>query len=151
MRLWPQKSIPEITPEAYTRWLRAHRPPMSTFLGLSELEQESLAQVGDAHTLDVAVAIGHAVRDPDGVEALGAAQAGDMDAEADLAKRLIQGFAEAVASRGGAPAPSPDVAGYTTGAGFGQRRVRRFEDGRQNGTPEKAAEALFGLGEGCDA
>ncbi len=47
MRIFRRKALPELTTDAYKRWLRAHRPPWLFFLGLSELEQESLARLGD--------------------------------------------------------------------------------------------------------
>lgn len=45
---------PTLTVESYRRWLRAQRPDMRLFLGLSELEQETLAILGDEYVLGMA-------------------------------------------------------------------------------------------------
>jgi hypothetical protein len=63
-----------LTAEAYSRWLRALRPqPLLWFLGLSELEQETLSALGDdylVHAQDVILGddIGDPMDNPDDEE-----------------------------------------------------------------------------------
>lgn len=61
---WQRKTV-GLDEAGFERWMRANRPPLPWFLGLQELEQERLAQLGDLHSQDVCLGIGYAVRDPD--------------------------------------------------------------------------------------
>jgi len=54
----------DITASAYTRWLRAGRPPFDDFLRMTEEDQEGLASIGDEHTQDVCIALATALTSP---------------------------------------------------------------------------------------
>lgn len=85
----------DLTNDAYRRWLRAQRPPSDllgrSFLALSELEQEALANLGDEYVDGVAESI-----------------AGEPENEEDAARRIVT---EALGKRMGvepkAPARAP--------------------------------------------
>lgn len=79
--------------DVYTRWLHAMRPPWPWFASLSVVEQEALAQVGDAYLEDVAVLFGYAIRDPQAADATLDARAGD---ESSLAAQLASSVAERI-------------------------------------------------------
>ena len=80
----PEPPAVDVTNDAFRRWLRAHRPPLLWFLGLSEDEQETLALIGDEHAQQTAIDFGYAIADPQLAEAgIGAAE-GDGDAEEAL-------------------------------------------------------------------
>lgn len=106
----PEPEPPEVdlTEESYYRWLRAQRPPLPMFLEMSELEQETLARLGDNYVQDVAVAIGYAVHDPRTAdEGLSAAE-GDTDAEAALAQKIALGLMQKLqGTREAAPQATP--------------------------------------------
>jgi hypothetical protein len=122
--MFSKKKLPDLTNEAYERWLRAQRPPFDWFLALSEVEQEQMALMGDAHMQDLAIALGYAIRDPETADAGMSAMQGDASAEATLATKIAQGFAskladmqrteEAAQARTRRSAPSM--------SGFGDRR-----------------------------
>lgn len=134
---------PELTNEAYARWLRAQRPPFAMFLGMSELEQEALARLGDESLQDFAVAIGYAVADPRAADAGISAAQGDTGAEETLARRLAAAFAAKLTAKAPpppAPAGTPTSMPRETLAGFGERRVEEHK--RANGRP--VAPTLFG-------
>lgn len=61
--MWPfRKSktrIPELSNLAYSRWLRAVRPPFEWFLSLTEDEQETLACLGEDHLLETRNLVEH--------------------------------------------------------------------------------------------
>ena len=44
-------TIPDLTNDAYRRWLRAHRPPFQWFMEQTEQTQEGLASLGDEFTI----------------------------------------------------------------------------------------------------
>ena len=117
--MWPFKKRPrevECTVEAYRRWLRACRPPLPWFLSLAELEQQALAQIGDAYSTDLALAQGEGVR-----AALGRAATEKPDTiEAEA--QALEALGEEVASRLRARAPRKPAAPATM-AGFGDRRA----------------------------
>jgi hypothetical protein len=126
---------PELTNEAHARWLRAGRPPYTLFLGLSEIEQEALAQIGDDYDTDRAIALAYAIADPraadDGVSAV----QGDAGAEESLARRLAEGLiGKLYASKGpSAPQTPPDAPKSMPReslAGFGERRTETHTDDR---------------------
>ncbi len=121
---------PVLTNETYSRWLRAQQPPWGWFLGVSELEQEQLALLGDEYVRDIAVAIGYAVADPKGAEAGAAAVAGDMQGEELLAKRVANDLLQKLL-RGGGQKSQPTAAEYdvlATHAGSGDRKRKAAED-----------------------
>ena len=120
--MFRRKKAPELTNDAYRRWLRAQRPPLALFLGLSELEQEALAELGDEHAADFAVAVGYAVADPQAADAGVSAAQGDAAGDESLALRLAEGLAQKLAGR---TPPPPVPAGSMpreTLAGFSGRR-----------------------------
>ena len=117
-----KKRLPDLTNEAYERWLRAQRPPFEWFLRLSEVEQEQLAMLGDAHAQDFAVASGYAMQDPEAADAGISAMQGDSDAEETLARKLAQGFASKLMQMQPAPQTRPDRP-QPSMAGFGDRRT----------------------------
>lgn len=108
-----RQPLPVVTNEAFARWLRAGSPPWLWFLSRSEVEQEALALIGDEIQRDRAIAIGYAVADPRVAELGAAAQAGDVEAEASLARSLVADLAAKVAAK----------APRETFGGFGSRRV----------------------------
>jgi len=106
--MWPmpkRSPPPEITNEAYARWLRACRPPFAWFAGLSVEVQEQLALLGDEHRQDAALAIAYAVRDPELAEAGIGAAAGDAGAEETLARRVAAGLVQRIVGRQDPQAP----------------------------------------------
>jgi len=119
---------PELTGPAYSRWLRAHRPPLTLFLGLAELEQEALADIGDAHAQELVEAFALALSNPQalaaGVDARDAAQ-GDTGVEATLAAQLAKGLAAKLA--GNQQAAQPVEMPRETMAGFGERKVAELD------------------------
>jgi hypothetical protein len=118
--LWKQRQ-PDLTNAGYERWLRAQRPPFDWFLRLSELEQEQLAMLGDAHVQDIAVAIGYTVRDPEAADAGMSAMQGDADGEATLAARLAQGLANKLINERSPEEPRQPA--QRTMSGFGSRKT----------------------------
>ena len=140
MTFWRRKPLPELTNAAYQRWLRAQRPPFQWFLERTEIEQEHLAQMGDEHAQDFALAVGYAVRDPEVAEAGVAAAQGDMAGEEALARRLAATFAQRIQQQRPA-APPP-----TTMSGLGQRKeaaqaAKAAQGPRLFGRPPDAKEA----------
>ena len=105
----------DLTPEAYSRWLRAYRPDLRWFLGLPASQQETLADLGDEHRKDTCLAIGWACKDPAAAAAGVAAAAGDKDAEVELVRQLTARVLRDVAagsqpagkSPPGPPGPAP--------------------------------------------
>ena len=59
----------ELTPEAYSRWLQAQRPPIQWFLELDADEQGMLAELGAFHRIDSILELAHAIHDPELFEA----------------------------------------------------------------------------------
>lgn len=90
--MWPfnKSSLPVVTNETFSRWLRAGRPPFSWFCGLAEEEQEQLALLGDDYAQDLVIAVGYAVRDPELADAGISATAGDPVGEETLARRAME-------------------------------------------------------------
>lgn len=138
MSLFRRKSPPpEINGENYSRWLRAHRPPFEAFIGLTDLEQEALAAVGDAHSSELvealAMAVGNAEALTAGVDARAAA-GGDVGAEETLARQLAAGMASRLSgivdpNRGGAERAVRATMPRETLAGFGERHVEEHDHG----------------------
>jgi enoyl-CoA hydratase/carnithine racemase len=134
---------PELTNDAYARWLRAQRPPLVMFLGLSALEQEQLAALGDQHTLDLCATLGYALQNPEAVDAGSADRFGtDAESEIDLAKQLAARFAEKLAGKAEKPSESF--------AGFGSRNRVEFENGSASHKTDALRE-IFGKPRSDDA
>jgi|DEB0MinimDraft_4_1074332.scaffolds.fasta_scaffold41297_3 hypothetical protein len=120
--IFRRRTIPTVTNDAYRRWLRAQRPAWAWFFGLTELEQEQLALLGDEHTQDLIVSLGYAIQDPALADASIGAQQGEARGEEALAKRLVDGLAARILARQDAPqAPKPRSMPSATLAGFGSR------------------------------
>tara|TARA_R110000782_G_scaffold253743_1_gene341939 strand:- start:21760 stop:22209 length:450 start_codon:yes stop_codon:yes gene_type:complete len=136
-----KKAAPELTNDVYQWWLEAQRPPFEWFLRLSKIEQETLANIGVAHSQDLALAVGHAVQDPDGSADSRDARAGDPAAEESLIRRIAGTFVEKIqASRAPqqAPEPAQEWPPRESLAGAGERRKETHE--RKGRAPAK----LFG-------
>lgn len=128
---------PELTADGYSRWLRAGRPPFAFFAGLSELEQEALANIGDGIEQDrieaLALALTHPQALASGAEARDAA-AGDAAAEESLALKLAAGLVQKIGSGAKSRAPEPPAAPAKpkpTLAGVGERKVEDVRDVRK--------------------
>lgn len=140
-----KQPAPELTNDAYHRWLRAHRPPFTFFLGLSQVEQEALACIGDDHAQEMIEAHALAVANPRALEAglaVRDAEAGDVDAEESLARTLASAFVAKIKRKAAEPAAPPQQAAPTSApreslAGFGTRRKVTHQDNRKR-------PALFG-------
>jgi hypothetical protein len=76
-----EQEYPEVTNEAYARWLRAQRPPWLWFLDRSVLEQEQLACLGDTY-IDGCLAAGAEV---------GTAAEDEESKVLRLAERVLEG------------------------------------------------------------
>jgi hypothetical protein len=122
--MFSKKKLPDLTNEGYERWLRAQRPPFDWFLALSEVEQEQMALMGDAHMQDLAIALGYAIRDPEAADAGMSAMQGDASAEATLATKIAQGFASKLADmqRTEQAAEARTSRSAPSMSGFGDRR-----------------------------
>lgn len=125
--LFRRKPPPEVSNDSYRRWLRAQRPPWLWFLGLSELEQEQLAILGDEHLGDVATAIGVALHGPGAPdEAATAAGNGEgaLQAEESLLRQVAAAMVSKItAQRAAAPRPAPVAEQPSTMSGIAGRRV----------------------------
>lgn len=111
-----------LTNDAFARWLRARSPqPLAFFLSLDELEQETLAGLGDDYAEDLAIATAYAIRDPDAA-AIGVGRDDDSDdaIEADLAARV---GAAIIGAHG--PAQATPARTAPTMGGVSQRRAQR--------------------------
>ena len=84
---------------AYCRGLRAHSPqPLSYFLALSDVEQETLAGLGDEHDEDGYIALAYAIRDPEAA-AFGATNEGEDGDDLGIEENLVQRIASDLAAR----------------------------------------------------
>ena len=120
--MWPfRKPSPVLTNAAYSRWLRAQRPTLLWFLGMTELEQEQLALLGDLHARDFAVAVGWAVSNPQLAEAGSAAAGGDVGGEETLARQVAGNLVRRILARGSGGDGGRAAASPATMAGFGER------------------------------
>lgn len=130
----------EVTNDSYARWLRAGRPDFFWFLGLSEINQEQLAVIGDEYIHDVVVAAGYAVRDPDLAQATVEVNSGQATGEEAMARRMMDTLIGKLIRRDAArssAAPQRAAPGPTM-AGFGSRASK----------PSSAAHQLFGAARG---
>ena len=57
-----RNQLPPLTNDTYARWLRAQRPPLPMFLGLSEIEQEALAGIGDDYVSECITVLAETLR-----------------------------------------------------------------------------------------
>lgn len=109
---WRKKSTPpEITSGGFARWLRAGRPPFEWFAELPEAFQDHLAELGDQHSLELALTVAAAVRNPQAFEEGLAAERGDPDADVSVAMRAVQELAAMVKgakTESKRPMPFPD-------------------------------------------
>jgi len=86
--IFRRSTTADLTEDSYRRWLRAARPELRWFLALEPEVQEALAQIGDDHRLDTALAYGTALREPKAAEAaVDMMRGGDLERLMDLAKR----------------------------------------------------------------
>ncbi len=129
----------EITADNYALWLRAQRPPFEFFFGLSTLEQEALARVGDEYQQDVCLAIGHALRDPVAAELGAKAAGGDKSAEATLLDRLARASGAKIPT----PPPRPTMGGFRDRQAMREhkRREKRAKGASFLGAPPEPIEA----------
>lgn len=88
-----RKQPPTVTNESYKRWLRAQRPSWAWFFGLTELEQEQLAIMGDEQIQDIIISLGYAIQDPALADASIGASQGEARGEEELARRMVDGLA----------------------------------------------------------
>lgn len=109
----------ELTRESYAWWLRAQRPDLRWFLGLSAVEQESLAQLGDEYVQDWILALSYSVQNPEAAEA-GLDAANDVESEEQLVATLARNFAARLGTPN-IPAPAPPAP--QSMGGFGERRA----------------------------
>ncbi len=108
----------DCTIASFRRWLRAQRPPLPWFLGISEDEQELLAQQGTAYSQEVCVGIGWAVQNPAAAEA--ATRPTDETAEENLLEQVLQAATARVLAR--SVGSKPPAADAQTMAGLSERR-----------------------------
>ena len=127
-----------LTNEAYSRWLLACRPqPIAWFLGLSQLEQETLAALGQEHTEDICIGIGYAVQDPAAAEA-GLDADTNPESEEVLVRRLAAEFV-AKAQNGTQEAAKP-----ATPLSMGGVSQRREESDQARQASKDRSRVLFG-------
>ena len=109
----PEPTPPEVelTASAYSRWLRAQRPPMPWFLGQDEQTQEALAKIGVDHEQDRCIAIGYAIQNPSAVDA--ALNPTNVDAEAGLLQQIAAATVRKVLGEQRDRAPKPSMAGFS--------------------------------------
>lgn len=122
-----RRSKPEnevtLTSDAYRRWLRAHRPPLTWFLKQTVVEQETMALLGDECSKDIALAVGFAVADPAAAQAGIGAEQGDLASEEVLAQRIASGLIGKLMQRQKPAQPEVVQAPLTTFGGFGERKT----------------------------
>ena len=131
-----RKPLPEVslTSDAYRRWLRAHSPqPLSFFLGLTEIEQETLAGLGEEYDEDSFIAQAWAHRDPEAA-AFGATDEDDdevgLDLEASMAQRMTANIlAQTVQAAHEAPGSTP-LRDPPTMGGISKRRAATERDAK---------------------
>ena len=129
-----KQPAPELTNDAYQRWLRAQRPPLPLFLGLSQVEQEALACIGDDHAQELIEALTLALANPQALAAgidVRAAEAGDTGAEESLARALASALAAKVKKAQQAPPAAPTSMPRESLAGFGDRRTETHKDNKK--------------------
>lgn len=142
MSLFRKKiTILDLTDEAYNRWLRARSPqPIGFFLDLEEVEQESLALLGDEYTQDFCLGIGFAVHDPVAAQA-GLDAAENPASEGDLLMRLAHAAARKAQGGTNGAEPAPRQKTPPTMGGLSERHIERVA-----ATQREADEARSFLG-----
>lgn len=139
--IFRRRTAPTVTNDAYRRWLRAARPSWAWFFGLTELEQEQLALLGDEHTQDLIISLAYAIQDPALADASIGVSQGEARGEEELAKRMVEGLAARILSRQEAPqAPRKSSMPTATLAGLGARRSAS----EAAATPKRRPAELFG-------
>jgi len=135
---WSKKSI-DMTSDAFSRWLRAMRPPFDWFHRQSELVQEQLAKIGDDHFdalgIDLAQGIALALQDPEIVAATAKSDAGDSAGDEAIAKRMAANLLGKFLGHSQTPPEEPQRPGEPwfespaeTMAGIGERRIQRANE-----------------------
>lgn len=115
----------ELTRESYAWWLRAQRPDLRWFLGLSAVEQESLARLGDEYVQDWIIALSYSVQNPEAAEA-GLDAADDVESEEQLVATLARNFAARLGTPNvpnGTPDVPPAARQPDSMGGFGERKA----------------------------
>lgn len=103
---------PEVTNDAFGRWIRAFRPPFQWFMELSEDEQTQLAILGDEYAQDLTVAVGYAVKDPEMADAgISMAKGGEesLQGEEVMARRIAMGVIDNILGAAQRPTEPPPV------------------------------------------
>lgn len=122
-------NLPEVNSENYALWLRARRPS-DWFFGLSQLEQEALASVGDGYTDDCCIRMGEIIGQlmdatlqgfVTGQEAV-KAQAPDEE------KALQRLAANMIAKKLGEPVQEPSAAVPVSFGGITERREAKEKE-----------------------
>lgn len=88
-----RNQLPPLTNDSYARWLRAQRPPLPMFLGLSEIEQEALAGLGDDYVSECITVLAGALRGEEAAEVPkddAEAAAGLLDIAGGIARAALQ-------------------------------------------------------------
>lgn len=109
--------------QSYRYWIRAQRPDLRWFLGLSQDLQGKLAEIGEDERGRAALELAHAIRDPEAVDAV--LSGDEADQEALAIQRMAQGVVEAAfrASSATVPTTKPSAPPAPTMAGLGKRKV----------------------------
>ena len=144
--IFRRRTIPTVTNDAYRRWLRAQRPSWAWFFGLTELEQEQLALLGDEHTQDLVISLGYAIQDPALADASLGAQQGEARGEEELAKRMVQSLAARILTRQEAPQEAPRQVLHEGVPGEGRQEDLRRDpaSGHQHGLEAPGRRASSG-------
>ena len=136
--IFRRRTAPTVTNDAYRRWLRAARPSWAWFFGLTELEQEQLALLGDEHTQDLVISLAYAIQDPALADASIGVGQGDPRGVGALAKRMVEGLATRILARQDAPqTPRKPSMPTATLAGLGARKST-------SAAPKRRPAELFG-------
>lgn len=94
----------EVTNETYGLWLRAQRPPWEFFFGLTQLEQEALASIGDDHMEEMSYSLSLMLTNTQAYQTGRALMQQDPEAEASAAlaaaQRLASNLTTATAEQG---------------------------------------------------
>lgn len=137
----PEKKIIDLDEAAFSRWIRAQRPPWEWFLTQSMEIQEALAQIGDEHSRDLCLGIGWSIRNPDDA-ALGAdALNGNIEAEEALAAKAAANAVSEILQRTAQPVARSAGPRPLSMSGFGQRVAKKVVE-RQSKARE--GKSLFG-------
>ena len=123
---------PTLTNASYALWLRAQRPPLQWFLALSDVEQATLADLGDANTEEHIEALALALANPQALAAGANVRdaAADSSVEESMLLQVAQQFANRIREGRKAPQAAPSPAGSMpreTLAGFGERHTETHE------------------------